>query len=206
MPPQAVYKFRVIFEEYDYISRDIEIRAVQTFDDLARAINSSIGYDHANGASLFISDEHWKKGQEFSSKIEKKERGLYPMKNSRLTDHINDPHQKLYYIIYSEPVWEFFVELIKILKDDSGGSYPRCVREAGAAPKQSGVTVLVSEAGDLDLPDELSLPEGENIGGESEESPELETVGETEPTSDDLEINPGEFGQEEEPQGDTESE
>ena len=144
----AVYKFRVTFEEHDEISRDIEIKSVQNFDDLHNAIQEAINFDSKHSASFYMSDDYWKKGQEISNKksSNKGDKVVLPMKKSRLCDFIIDPHQKILYDFdFERPDatgWTFFIELVKILQDEKSAKYPRCVKKVNDAPKQYGVTVL----------------------------------------------------------------
>src|SRR5437762_2397 len=41
----ATYRFRVTFEDYDDVTRDIEIRSTQTFEEFHHAIQNAIGFD-----------------------------------------------------------------------------------------------------------------------------------------------------------------
>ena len=41
----ALYRFRVTFEDYDEVMREIDIKSNQTFEDLHRAIHQSTGYN-----------------------------------------------------------------------------------------------------------------------------------------------------------------
>ena len=134
----AVYKFRVTFEEHDEVSRDIEIKASQTFEDLHRAILASVGFDNKELASFYMSDDNWKKGKEISLiDMSEGEKKIAVMKDSHLRDFIADPHQKIYYVYDFMAMWTFHIELIKIITaEEAGASYPRCVRTAGEAPKQ----------------------------------------------------------------------
>jgi len=135
----AVYKFRITFEDYDDVSRDIEIKATQTFEDLHYAIHSYIGFDASKPASFFMSDDYWKKGKEISNRDLKGEDkvNVSSMKNARLCDYIIDPHQKIYYLFDLQDKWTFRIELIKILTtEDNSTPYPKCVRTVGEAPKQ----------------------------------------------------------------------
>jgi len=133
----AVYRFRISFEEFDEIYRDIEIRSVHNFEQLHLAIQQAIGFDASKSASFFMSNDLWKKGQEIVYNNENNAAGKALMKNSRLCDFIADPHQKIYYVFDQPSQWTFFIELIKILPDgDPGKIYPVCVKVNGEAPKQ----------------------------------------------------------------------
>ena len=39
----AIYRFRIAFEEYDDVYRDVEIRSLQNFEELHSATNSHVG-------------------------------------------------------------------------------------------------------------------------------------------------------------------
>ena len=153
----AVYKFRVTFEEYDDIYRDIEIISTQNFFELHEAIQEAVKFDNKYDASFFMSDDYWMQGQEISLKGKKTKDGtkVHLMKNATLCDYIDDPHQKIYYYFDStNPPWGFHVELIKIFLDESPDViYPRVVKTTHDAPKQ--YTPVAREKGvafDYDLP------------------------------------------------------
>ena len=62
----AVYKFSVTFEDYDDVYREIEIKSSQTFEDLHKAIQDSIGFDNKQLASFYMSNDMWRKGREIT--------------------------------------------------------------------------------------------------------------------------------------------
>lgn len=134
----AVYRFKVSFEDYDDVMREIDIKSNQTFEDLHRAIHKSTGYDAEKSSSFYICNDHWIKSDEIAympsnSKIE---RGVVIMTNARLSNYIDDPHQKFYYTYNFERPFDFHVELIKIsLNDELGKEYPFVVKSAGEVPK-----------------------------------------------------------------------
>lgn len=177
----AIYRFRVTFEDYDDVSRDIEIRPTQTFDDLHIAIQEAIGFDASKAASFFISDAYWKKGKEISSHTDP---NYDPSRNtissaSRLCDVIIDPHQKLLYQFDPENVWSFYVELVKIIpKEELVAVYPRCVKEVNEAPKQYGNSTIAipvpDEFDDELLEDDEPEMEAEVMGTDDEDIPEGE--------------------------------
>lgn len=135
----AVYRFRVSFEEYDDVHRDIEIKSTQNFEQFHKAIQEAIGFDASKPASFFMSNDNWKKGQEiyFDPAKGKLLPNTVAAGNSRLCDFIADPHQKIYYAFDQPSNWTFFIELTKIFPDgDLGKTYPVCVKSHGEAPKQ----------------------------------------------------------------------
>lgn len=207
----AVYKFRITFEDYDDVSRDIEIKATQTFEDLHYAIHSYIGFDASKQASFFMSDDYWKKGKEISNRELKGDdkTNVAVMRTARLCDFIIDPHQKIYYLFDPQEKWTFRIELIKILTtEDNSTPYPKCVRTVGEAPKQyppaPGAVLPLPEdfdesaAPDLDLEeedvqtetgvDDDDIPAGvEEIKGEGEDEieGEMDEIADEETKDDD---------------------
>jgi hypothetical protein len=133
----AVYRFRVSFEDYDDVIREIDIKSNQTFKDLHFAIHQSIAYDPEKSSSFYVSNDHWIKNEEIAylPNERKKERGVSLMENSKLSSFIDDPHQKFYYIYDFEKPFDFHVELIKILENDPTKTFPVTFKSVGEAPR-----------------------------------------------------------------------
>ncbi len=134
----AIYRFKVSFEDYDDIIREIDIKTTQTFEDLHRAIHKSTGYNADVPSSFYVSTDNWIKGDEIAihpnqRKIDNK---VTLMEKSRLSSFIEDPHQKFYYIYNFDRPYDFHVQLIKIiLENDPNIEYPYIVKSVGVAPK-----------------------------------------------------------------------
>jgi len=143
----AIYRFRVNFEDYDDIIREIDVLSTSTFLDLHQAIQQSTGYNPETSSSFYISNEQWMKGEEIAylPSGRKQERGISLMENSKLNKFIDDPHQKFYYTYNFDRPFDFHVQLIKILKEENGKSYPLIVKSVGIAPKPFGGAVIPSE-------------------------------------------------------------
>lgn len=186
----VVYRFRVTFEDYDEISRDIEIKSTQFFSDFHHCIQSSIGFDNTKPASFYMSNDHWLKGQEISieNRIDKDGNKAHLMHESRLCDYIADPHQKIYYISDWDANWTFRIELIKIIpQGDPARLYPVCIKSTGDAPKQYLVipsvklSAIESEefenlmATDEDETEDIT-EESDNLMEEAEEGVELDEI------------------------------
>lgn len=141
----AIYRFRVSFEDYDDVERDIDIRSNQTFEDLHRAIHESTGYKIEASSSFYVSNDQWIKNEEIAylPNQRKINNGVALMENSKLSSFIDDPHQKFYYIYNFDRPYDFHVELIKILlNEESGKSYPHVSRSLGEAPKMAGTGII----------------------------------------------------------------
>ena len=160
----ALYRFRVTFEDYDEVSRDIDVKSNQTFEDLHRAIHQSTGYNPEFPSSFYISNDQWMKGEEITYLPNQKriDRKISLMEKIKLSSFIDDPHQKFYYTFNFDRPFDFHVELMRIILDETpGATYPLVVRSAGEAPKQFGnvfnpaAAATVIEEEDLDFLNEV---------------------------------------------------
>lgn len=134
----AIYRFRISFEDFDEVVREIDIKSTQTFEDLHKAVHRSTGYSAEKSSSFFVSTDNWIKGDEIAylPNQRKTDRGIALMENSKLSSFIEDPHQKFYYIYNFDRPFDFHVELIKIiLETDPNIEYPYLVKSTGEAPK-----------------------------------------------------------------------
>jgi hypothetical protein len=152
----ALYRFRVTFEDYDDVSRDIDVKSNQTFEDLHKAIHQSTGYNFEYPSSFYISNDQWMKGEEITYMPNQKriDRNIPLMEKIKLSSFIDDPHQKFYYTFNFDRPFDFHVELMKIILDEAPGTtYPAVVRSVGEAPKQFGNVFNPAVAAN-DAPDE----------------------------------------------------
>ncbi|WP_028295813.1 IS1096 element passenger TnpR family protein [Olivibacter sitiensis] len=156
----AIYRFRVIFEDYDEVLREVDVLSTHTFLHLHKIIQQSTGYNAEVPSSFYISNEQWMKGEEIAylPTERKLERGVLLMENAKLSRYIDDPHQKFYYTYNFDRPFDFHVQLIKILKEESGKSYPSVFKTVGTAPKPFGSSVLpaadAAESEEKDYPKE----------------------------------------------------
>ena len=137
----AVYRFRVSFEDYDDVVREIDIRSNQTFEDFHRAIHQAIGYKCEYPSSFYVSNDQWIKGEEitFMPNQRRIDRSVVLMDKVKLSSRIDDPHQKFYYTFNFDRPFDFHIELLKILLDETPGTnYPAVVKSNGEPPKQFG--------------------------------------------------------------------
>ena len=163
----ALYRFRITFEDYDDVIREIDVKSNQTFEDLHRAIHQSTGYNSEYASSFYISNDQWTKGEEITYLPNQKriDRGVALMDKVKLLSYIDDPHQKFYYTFNFDRPFDFHVELMKIILDDAPGvSYPAVIKSVGEAPKQFGnvvstPTTPAAGVDDFDFLNEMGLSE-----------------------------------------------
>jgi hypothetical protein len=178
----ALYRFRITFEDYDDVMREIDVKSNQTFEDLHRAIHQSTGYSPEYPSSFYISNDQWIKGDEITFMPNQKriDRGVALMDKVKLLKYIDDPHQKFYYTFNFDRPFDFHVELLKIILDENPGtSYPAVIKSVGEAPKQFGnvitPTAAPSGADDFDFLNEMTYGEED-----AEEFSEIADEGEVE--------------------------
>lgn len=185
----AVYRFRVSFEDYDDVIREIDIKSTQTFNDLHFAIHQATGYTPEKPSSFYVSNDYWIKNEEIAylPNAKKSLDKITLMEDAKLSRFIDDPHQKFYYIYNFEKPLEFHVELIKILDNNPNAVFPSLFKSVGEAPR---ITPIFADPDDsidddtdaLDLlydddatiADEDELSELKGVEGESEEDEEDE--------------------------------
>lgn len=189
----AVYRFKISFEDYEDVYREIEVTSEQTFAQFYTTILSSIGFEDHGVASFYMSNDSWKKGTEITNKEGKLKDGkpVALMAKALLKNYIADPHQKIYFVIESESIWAFHVELIKILPTaDSHQSYPFVKKVIGEAPKQFKVVIPPS------VTEEDGLLTDEDFSDDNETSDSF--AGDEEYDEDDAASLEGEEGEDEE--------
>jgi hypothetical protein len=145
----AIYRFKISFEDYDDVVREIDIKSNQNFEDLHRAIHASTGYPTEVSSSFYVSNDAWIKAEEiaFMPTERKVERGVKLMAQAKLNSFIEDPHQKFYYTYNFDRPFDFHVELVKIiLEAEEGKTYPLLVKSIGNAPKIPGSTPVTTSA------------------------------------------------------------
>lgn len=201
----AIYRFRISFEDFDDIVREIDIKTTQTFEDLHRAIHRSTGYNADKSSSFYVSTDNWIKGEEIAilPNQRKIDNGVKLMESAKLSSFIEDPHQKFYYIYNFERPYDFHVELIKIiLENDPNIEYPFLVKSTGEAPKiidKSNIGSFATSStssGDFDFLNEMDfVPEDaeelEAMGGRGINAEELDEEEEEENEDENDEFSGG---------------
>lgn len=189
----AIYRFRVAFEDYDEIVREIDMLPKHTFLDLHLAIHKYLGYDPEASSSFYISNDHWRKGQEIAylpsdRKINQK---VSLMENSRLNQFIDDPHQKFYYTYNFERPYDFHVQLIKISKEEDGKTYPALYKSMGTSPKPFNQTIVADTEVHEEEDKEFDfLNEMEFASDDADDMDLLDEDGEPEASDEFTEIDP----------------
>lgn len=198
----ALYRFKVTFEDYDDVTREIDVKSNQTFEDLHRAIHQSTGYNCEFPSSFYISNDQWIKGEEITYLPNQRriDRGVVLMDKVKLSNRIDDPHQKFYYTFNFDRPFDFHVELLKIILDETPGTvYPAIIKSTGEAPKQFGnvfnPTILPPVSEEFDFLNELEFAPEDAEEGFSEVL-DTEDVAESEDVLEAGDEEEDEFGSE----------
>ncbi|MCX6251501.1 MAG: hypothetical protein NTX61_12205 [Bacteroidetes bacterium] len=151
-----IYRFRITSEDQEDFLREIDIQPVQTFLDFHEIMQSTTDLDPCENAFFYTTDRKYKKHQEISLKPHKKrlrkydqeldeivteEFELHLMKDSRLKNFIEDPHQKMIYEYYTKDLYVFHLELFKLLKEDDYIIFPKCIKKTGEIQKKIFIPV-----------------------------------------------------------------
>lgn len=167
----AVYKFKLTFEDYEDTYRVIEIKSNQVFLDFHKIILESIMFDDKQLASFYMTNDTWRKGQEITLEdmTDDPENPIPEMKTAKLSQYINDPHQKIIYVYDFMALWTMRLELFGIeVKENPKFTYPRIGKSVGLAPKQYDKVQRFGLVDDNEF-DEITknyLDKTEDLGGE----------------------------------------
>ena len=160
-----IYRFTLISDESDDFVREIQIDPEATFYDLHEAIVKSVGYTDDQMTSFFICDDDWEKEKEITLEEmdDNPEMDSWVMKDTTISELVEDEKQKLLYVFDYMTERCFFIELSEIItgKEMKGA---KCTKKEGEAPKQT-VDFEENFYGDQDFDLEEFDQEGFDIGG-----------------------------------------
>ena len=158
-----VYKFRIISVYVYFFLREIKIDSEASFFDFHEAILKSTGYKDDQMTSFFICDDDWEKEIEVTLEDmgnSSSEEDSFVMKDTPLSELVEDEKQKLIYVF--DPLAErvFFIELSEIITGKDL-EHAICSRKEGNPPQQ---TVDFEEQ----MANNTSLDLGEDFYGDQE--------------------------------------
>jgi hypothetical protein len=137
-----IYRFKIWFEDIEDVVRWVDLKPSHTFLDFHNIVQESIGFDKKELASFYISDNKWRKLMEISLEDmhmgdeDESQQPAVLMKDSRMRDFINDPHQRFIYITDYVANWVLMCELLTIADEQPKKEYPLVFKSEGKAPRQ----------------------------------------------------------------------
>ncbi|MEG2574102.1 MAG: hypothetical protein RSA44_05510 [Bacteroides sp.] len=133
-----IYRFTIISDEVDDFVREIKIDSEASFFDLHKIVLKSVGYPDDQMTSFFICDDNWEKEKEIT--LEEMDNSLeedsWVMKETLLSDLIEDEKQKLVYVFDYLTERMFFIELSEIITGQDLKEAV-CSKQNGLPPKQT---------------------------------------------------------------------
>ena len=148
-----VFRFLNLPDEVDDFKREIKIDSEATFLDLYNAIMDSVGYTKDQMCSFFICDDDWEKGKEVTLEEmdDNPEIDSWVMKDTAISELVEDEKQKLLYVFDYITERCFFIELSEIITG-KGMNGAKCTKKSGDAPKQTvDFEEMTAAGGSLDL-------------------------------------------------------
>jgi Plasmid pRiA4b ORF-3-like protein. len=148
-----IYRFIIISDEVDGFIREIQIDPEATFFDFHKAILDSVGYSADQMTSFFLCDNDWEKEKEITLEEmdTNPEIDSWVMKDTTLSELIEDEKQKLLYVFDYLTERCFFIELTEIITGKDIKK-PTCTRKEGDPPKQTmDFEEMMSTSGSIDM-------------------------------------------------------
>ena len=154
-----IYKFRLLSDISNDFVRDIEVQAAQSFLDFHNTISQCVNLNGNELASFHICDQKWNKYKEITliymlngkevDEVTKPVVETFIMKDSLISDFIEEPHQRLLYEYDFLNMNTFFIELISVHKQKDDGPYPKCTLTKGDLIQQSAPMPIEDEDDEL---------------------------------------------------------
>ena len=157
-----IYRFTIISDEVDDFVREIQIDPEATFYDFHEAILKSAGYTNDQMTSFFICDDDWEKEKEITLEEmdDNPEMDSWVMKETQLSELVEDEKQKLLYVFDYMTERAFFMELREIIPGKDLDKAV-CSKSIGEAPVQiMSFDEMDTKAGNTEI--------GEDFYGDSE--------------------------------------
>lgn len=132
-----IYRFKLVSDEVDNFSREIEIDSESSFLQLRNAILESVGYSKDELDSFFLCDDDWQKEDEITLEDmgSASDQDVWLMENTPLSEMIEDEGQKLIFMFDYMTERSFFMEMKEVIPGKNL-SEPICTMKQGKAPAQ----------------------------------------------------------------------
>lgn len=132
-----VYRFKLVSDEVDNFSREIEIDSESNFLQLRNAILESVGYSKDELDSFFLCDDDWQKEEEITLEDmgSSSDQDVWLMETTPLNEMIEEEGQKLIFVFDYMTERSFFMEMKEVIPGRNL-SEPVCTIKRGKAPAQ----------------------------------------------------------------------
>ncbi len=132
-----IYRFKLVSDEVNNFSREIEIDSEATFLQLRNAILDSVGYSKDELDSFFLCDEDWQREEEITLEDmgSSSDEDIWLMEATPLAELIEDEGQKVAFVFDYLTERSFFMELKEVIPGRNL-SDPICTVKRGTPPPQ----------------------------------------------------------------------
>lgn len=132
-----VYRFKLVSDEIDNFSREIEIDSESNFLQLRNAILDSVGYSKDELDSFFLCDDEWQKEEEITLEDmdTSSDQDTWLMETTPLYEMIEEEGQKLIFVFDYITDRCFFMEMKEAIPGRNLKE-PICTLKQGKAPEQ----------------------------------------------------------------------
>ena len=132
-----VYRFKLVSDEVDNFSREIEIDSEASFLQLRNAILDSVGYSKDELDSFFLCDDEWQKEEEITLEDmdTSSDQDIWLMETTPLYEMIEEEGQKLIFVFDYITDRCFFMEMKESIPGRNLAE-PICILKKGKAPSQ----------------------------------------------------------------------
>ena len=147
-----IYRLRIILDTKIDVIRDIEIKSINTFEDLHFAIVNAFSFEGNEMASFYLSDPEWKQGEELTFESFGHEK---VMKEHVLNTIINNDQKNFIYVYDFLKLWTFFIEVVETNDENSYSQYPQTIFSIGDTPIKAPEKLFVEDKSDKYLEDDF---------------------------------------------------
>ena len=147
-----IYRLRIILDTKIDVIRDIEIKSINTFEDLHFAIVNAFSFEGNEMASFYLSDPEWKQGEELTFESFGHEK---VMKEHALNTIINNDQKNFIYVYDFLKLWTFFIEVVETNDENSYSHYPQTIFSIGDTPIKAPEKLFVEDKSDKYLEDDF---------------------------------------------------
>ena len=140
-----IYRLRIILDTKQDVLRDIEIKSVNTFEDLHFAIINAFEFEGNEMASFYLSDSEWKQGEELTFESFGQEK---VMKDHVLNTIINEVQKNFIYVYDFLSLWTFFVEVVETNNENNSSDYPQTIFSVGEIPNKAPEKLFIEDKND----------------------------------------------------------
>lgn len=133
-----VYKFKLVSDEVNKFSREIEADSENSFLQLRNAILDSVDYTKEELDSFFLCDDDWEKHEEITLEdmgMSQSDQDMWLMEDTHLSELLEDEGQRLIFTFDYLTDRSFFLELKEIIPSRHL-SEPICTFKQGKGPQQ----------------------------------------------------------------------